>query len=1251
MSIQFRPILLAFAGFAAVLLVIWGVNRWIVQPAFVELEQAQALEDGARVRAAIQGELRQLDQKSGDWAEWDDAYAFTTTRDPAFIQSNLGDWSVLEKSTQVNLCVILDRRGQSLYSGGYDSDLGGAVLPAAFASAPPAIWSELQPGLEQEQARAGLLLTEHGLLLLVARPILTTQGMGPARGLLIFGRFLDEPHQQALAEQTQVAFDLLLVGDPRLTTDEQTFWRTLPADKPTLRPGPGGALFVYEALPDLTGQPVALLRTPIRQTISATAQRTSRTLMGALGLVTLALLLGQAWWSTRAQQGEIAATAATAAAWGIATLVVLVGLTLTAGLSWELQRQGLLTPGNFSIQLLGGAITLLLALYLFALASQRQRAEMLVAARTAELQASEDRFRRIVDHAPFGFHFYRLTTDDRLVFVGANSAADAILKFTHANCVGQPLEVCLPVLASTEIQDMYRRLARAGGTSTRKVVEHRDQQIAGSFEVVAFQTAPGTIAVAFTDITERQRAEAELRQRDRLLQATADAMALLLSDRDLNEAVGAALGTLGAATDADRAYIFENHSDLATGALLLSLRYEWCAHSGLPQIDNPQFQNLPYKAFSWRWHHTLEAGGVIKGLAREFPEAERAILESQAIRAILVLPIRIEDRFWGFIGFDDCRNERIWSVIEENILRTAAAALGHTYVRRRAETALQASEKKLRDIANNIPGVVYQFYARPNGDQGLYYFSERAHELLGINAALDEALMNFITQVAPEDQESFIESIQQAVATTSPWDFEGRFIKPAGEVIWFKVISHPTQLTNELVFTGVILDITERKQAEQIIEHLAYYDALTDLPNRTLLAQRAELALALAARRQENLAVLLLDLDRFKEVNDALGHTEGDALLMQVAARIQALIRAEDTACRPGGDEFLLLLPEADQEGALRVANKMLTAFRQPFNIAGHSLTVTASVGIALYPHDGADFAELLKNADTALYRAKHEGRNTSTFYARQMNVATFERLVLEGELRQAIQTDQLRAHYQPKVRLSDRTLVGAEALVRWQHPERGLIPPGQFISVAEASDLIVALGDWMLIEVCRQLAVWRRQGWRLRTVAVNLAARHFRRPGLADQIRDLLAAEGLPPSVLELELTESTLLEANAYTAETLKQLQQFGVGLALDDFGTGYSSLSYLKRLPLTTLKIDQSFVRDMVIDADDRTLAATIVTLGHQMELKVVAEGVETEEQRQILLEQGCDLAQGYLFDRPLPADEFAAAWLASAPEHLT
>ncbi|MCC8998472.1 MAG: EAL domain-containing protein, partial [Candidatus Contendobacter sp.] len=550
--------------------------------------------------------------------------------------------------------------------------------------------------------------------------------------------------------------------------------------------------------------------------------------------------------------------------------------------------------------------------------------------------------------------------------------------------------------------------------------------------------------------------------------------------------------------------------------------------------------------------------------------------------------------------------------------------------RQQAAEALRVSETRYRSLFERANDAIFLLDKRT----GRYLDANRAAErLTGRSRA--EITMLRTADLTPHDAPNRLLQIAETTETISLG--EVAYLQPDGAQRTAQLSVVPI---NDTIVFGMAHDITEIRAAEQRIEHLAYYDALTDLPNRTLLNQRAELALALAARHRAGLAVLFLDLDHFKDVNDSLGHAEGDALLIQVAARLQEITRDTDTVCRLGGDEFVLLLPDADQEGALQVADKVLTAFRQPFPLAGHHLRITVSIGIALYPHDGQNVNDLLKNADAALYQAKQDGRNTRAFYAREMNVATFERLVLESELRKAIAAGQLRAYYQIKVRLSDSQPVGAEALVRWLHPDHGLIPPGRFIPLAEASDLIVELGDWMLEEVCRQLAAWRSARLPPLTLAVNLAARHFRDAGLATRIQGLLIAYDLPPQTLELELTESSLLEAGPQTAETLLTLERLGVGLAIDDFGTGYSSLSYLKRLPLTALKIDQSFVRDLVTDPDDRILAATIVALGHSLGLKVVAEGVETDEQRRILLDQGCDLAQGYFFGRPAPAEEFVA-----------
>jgi diguanylate cyclase (GGDEF)-like protein/PAS domain S-box-containing protein len=443
-------------------------------------------------------------------------------------------------------------------------------------------------------------------------------------------------------------------------------------------------------------------------------------------------------------------------------------------------------------------------------------------------------------------------------------------------------------------------------------------------------------------------------------------------------------------------------------------------------------------------------------------------------------------------------------------------------------------------------------------------------------------------------------------------------------------------------YVGIETDISAMKAAEARIEHLAFHDALTGLPNRTLLLDRANLALALAARSREQAAILFLDLDRFKEVNDSLGHAAGDALLQEAGRRLHGLVRETDTVSRLGGDEFVLLLAGVGSEGAKEVSEKILQLMRDPFTVEGHSLSLSTSIGIALFPVDGTDIGELLKNADTALYRAKEEGRNTLVFYNRDMNIATFEKLVLESELKAAIEKGELVTYYQPKVNLDDGSLIGAEALVRWRHPQHGLILPGRFIPVAETSSLIEDVCAWVMSDVCRQLADWRNGGLPSVTVAVNLASRNFRVPGMVKRMQNLIASHNLPTTALEIELTESALLEAEEQVIANLLAIKHLGIGLAIDDFGTGYSSLSYLRRLPISALKIDRSFVRDLETDLDDRTLAGSIIALGNSLSLGVIAEGVETEAQRDILLGLGCRTGQGYLYSRPIPAHEFRT-WL--------
>jgi diguanylate cyclase (GGDEF)-like protein/PAS domain S-box-containing protein len=444
----------------------------------------------------------------------------------------------------------------------------------------------------------------------------------------------------------------------------------------------------------------------------------------------------------------------------------------------------------------------------------------------------------------------------------------------------------------------------------------------------------------------------------------------------------------------------------------------------------------------------------------------------------------------------------------------------------------------------------------------------------------------------------------------------------------------------------VVRDISERKQLEARILHQATHDALTGLPNRLLFHDILVHAMARAQRAEKLLAILFLDLDGFKNINDTLGHKYGDILLQEIAQRLSATLRkddlvarGDDLVARQGGDEFTILLQGISiVQNISQIAEKILAAISEPFAADGHEMHVTASIGITVFPFDDIDIEHLLQNADAAMYRAKESGRNNFQFYTAAMNALNRERMEIENGLRHALERGELVLHYQPQVNIASGEITGVEALVRWAHPEKGLIPPGKFISIAEESGLIVPIGEWVLRTACRQSKAWQDAGLPRISMAVNLSARQFREPHLVALVAKAMADAGLGQHAdnLELELTESLLMKDMEGTIATLKKLHEMGVCLSIDDFGTGYSSLSYLKRFPIHTLKIDQSFIRDITIDPNDAAIAATIIALGHNLKLKVIAEGVETAEQLALLREMKCDQIQGYYFSKPVPAE---------------
>lgn len=664
---------------------------------------------------------------------------------------------------------------------------------------------------------------------------------------------------------------------------------------------------------------------------------------------------------------------------------------------------------------------------------------------------------------------------------------------------------------------------------------------------------------------------------------------------------------------------------------------------------------------SWTTEQQVVLFVVIAGMATAAISTYAAVLKSYVAFLVPLLSFLISQ----LIAIDSQGSEFLWVIVlifgaglfgvARNYNTHVANTLRLMVERENLQNAVILSSEQLQQTENNLQdserrlGHILESSLDGYWDWDIntnkVYFSQRYKEQLGFkDHELPNEFSSWESRLHPGERDQMLAKIRAYLENPRGyWEEKFQLRHKDGSYKWILARAVPTfNRQNKLIkLTGLHIDITDRVQAEYKINFMAYHDRLTELPNRSLLIDRLEHALAKAKRNGTQIFLLVLGLDRFKHINESLGHPAGDSALREVSKRFAKSIREEDTIARLAGDEFAILLENtSDSQNVVIVAERLLGSLKRPLFVEGQQIYLSTSIGISAFPNDGDKPAILLKNADAAMRRAKNNGRNRFHFYSEELTETAFKHIKLECGLRQALLQNQFQVYYQPKVCLKSGRILGAEALLRWLHPEDGFISPQDFIPVAEESGLIMEIGQWILTQACKEAASWKQQGLTFQHIAVNISGVQVQHAEFVGSVKEILDSTGFPAEQLELEVTENFLMEDAEASARLLVELRQLGISIAIDDFGTGYSSMAYLTRFPVNKLKIDRSFIGRVCSDAHNAEISRAIISLGHALNMEVVAEGIELEQQLDFLKKEGCDEGQGYLIAKPLPHDDFVA-----------